>query len=202
MADLIVASYNVDGLKDPNKRKQIFDFLSQKPYDIILVQEVHVQETDIKQWKLEWKGFSIWNPGLTSKTCGSGILINQNKQVTVIDYKKDEQGRVINIKIDFQQQHFQIANLYAPDRPHLRENFFHILSSYLFDDCPLIMGGDFNMVEDERLDRQGGKHSPTHTQGIVNLKRLLKSHNLIDKWRRQNKHTRDFTWVSRKANET
>ena len=119
MDDLIVVSYNVDGLKDPNKRRQIFDFLNKKPYDIILLQETHVQTSDIKQWQTEWKGFSTWNPGRTGKTCGSGVLINKQKQITVLDYKKDEQGRVITIKAEYQKQCFQVSNLYAPDRPHL-----------------------------------------------------------------------------------
>ena len=201
MDDLCIASYNVDGLKDPKKRRQIFDFISKKPYDIILLQETHVQQCDIMQWQAEWHSYSLWNPGLTGKTCGSGILINKHKQITVIDYKKDDQGRIISIKAEFQQQRFQILNLYAPVRPHLREAFFQLLSSYIFEDCPLIMGGDFNMVEDERLDRDGGTYSHTHTQGILNLRKLLDSFDLKDRWRTHNKHTREFTWKSRKINE-
>ena len=176
-------------------------FLNKKPFDIILLEETHVQTSDIKQWQTEWKGFSTWNPGRTGKTCGSGVLINKQKQITVLDYKKDEQGRVITIKAEYQKQRFQVSNLYAPDRPHLRETFFQLLISYLFDDCPLIMGGDFNMVEDETLDRYGGTHSHTHTQGIVNLQKILNAFDLQDKWRFHNKHKREFTWKSRRINE-
>ena len=58
-----------------------------------------------------------------------GILVNGRKNITVIDYKKDLSGRIINIKIRYKKQKIQIISLYAPDRPHLREHFFQNLKN-------------------------------------------------------------------------
>ena len=106
----------------------------------------------------------------------------------MLDYKKDNQGRIITIKIEYQKQKLQIASLYAPDRPHLRETFFQSLRDYLFEDCPLIMGGDYNMVEDVNIDRHGGTNAHRHTQGIVNLRKILSDLDLHEKWRLQNRY--------------
>ena len=201
MEGISVATFNVDGLRTNEKRNRIFQYFENSQYDIILLQETHVQTENIIKWKQEWKHFSIWNSGETSNTCGMGILVNGRKNITVIDHKKDRSGRIINIKIEYKKQRIQILSLYAPDRPHLRENFFQNLKNYIFNDTPIIMGGDFNMVECSNKDRKGGKPSHTHKQGIVQLQYLKQDFDLEDKWRKENDKQQQYTWTSRKQNE-
>ena len=168
----------------------------------MLLQETHVQADDIKKWKQEWNYYSIWNPGDSNKTCGIGILINGKKRITVIDYKKDLSGRIINIKIQYKDQKTQIISVYAPARPHLRENFYQNLENYIFADTQIIMGGDFNMVECLNKGRKGGKITHTHKQGIIHLQYLKQQEfELEDKWRKENENRVEYTWSSRKQNE-
>ena len=136
-----MATLNVDGLRTNEKRNKIFQYLQNSQYDVILLQETHVQIEDINKWKQEWSYFSIWHPGDSNQTCGVGILINGRKNVTVIDYKKDLSGRILNIKIQYKRQKIQIISLYAPATPYLRENFYKNLKNYIFEDTPIIMGG-------------------------------------------------------------
>ena len=101
MEGVLVATFNVDSLQTSGKRNKIFQYFENSQYDIILLQETHVQT---EKWKQEWKHFTIWNPGESSNTCGMGILVNGRKNITVIDYRKDLSGRIINIKIQYKKQ--------------------------------------------------------------------------------------------------
>ena len=101
MGDIHVATFNVDGLRNPQKRTKLFQYFLNFPYDVILLQETHVQQPDIQQWQKEWPSYSIWNPGESSQTCGSGILINGKKNLPVTDYKKDQKGRIISIIVQY-----------------------------------------------------------------------------------------------------
>ena len=201
MGDISIATLNVDGLRADQKRDKIFQYFENSPYDIVLLQETHVQMEDIPKWKKQWKYYSIWNPGESNKTCGIGILINGHKQITVTDYSKDMNGRVINIKLQYKSQNIQIVSVYAPDKPYLRETFFKNLKTYLFDDTPIVIGGDFNMVECSTKDRKGGVPSHTHKQGIVQLQYLKQEFELEDKWRAENDQRLDYTWTSRKQHD-
>ena len=58
------------------------------------------------------------------------------------------------------------------------------------------------MVECLNKDRNDGYTSRTHTQGQVNLQHLKQEFDLIDKWRHENDKQRQYTWASRKQNET
>ena len=58
------------------------------------------------------------------------------------------------------------------------------------------------MVECLNKDRNDGYTSHTHTQGQVNLQHLKQEFELIDKWRHENDKQRQYTWASRKQNET
>ena len=80
MEGVSVATFNVDGLRTNEKRNKISQYLTNSQYDIILLQETHVQIEDILKWKQEWGNYSIWNPGNSNQTCGVGILINNKNQ--------------------------------------------------------------------------------------------------------------------------
>ena len=45
----VIASFNVNGLRQTLKRKTIFHYLKQKHYDTILLQETHSTSSDEKQ---------------------------------------------------------------------------------------------------------------------------------------------------------
>ena len=100
-----------------------------------------------------------------------GILLNGKTVLTVVDYLKADIGRVLKLKLKLNNQCIQILSIYVPDRPHFRDTYFQTLPTYIFDHTPMVLGGDFNMVENPLIDRQGGVTLHTHTQGIVHLQR-------------------------------
>ena len=93
---------------------------------------------------------------------------------------------------------FQLITIYAPNILNRNEceNFFEEIDTYLKRDTPTILCGDFNMVEDFLLDREGGNPREQHTWGSQALKQLKKHHDLIDIWRFLNPNKKEFTWNS------
>ena len=106
------------------------------------------------------------------------------------------QGRILHAIIEVDKQKFQILNVYAPNRPNQRPSFFSNVSQFVQPNLPLILGGDFNMVLDASLDRNGGTPSNDHISGSIELSNIIKEHQLLDVWRHIHKTKRIYTWSS------
>ena len=132
-----------------------------------------------------------WDPG-TSNSGGVGIILNSHKKLEV--------GRTLTLKLKYNHQTFQECTIYAPDKPNLREHFFSELPKYLLPNIPLILNGDFNMVEDPTLDRQGQTILPQHTKGLTALTELKDQFKLFDCRRQNNPKQRQHTWPTKHSN--
>ena len=197
MAELMVGSLNVDGLRNGQKRSSLFKFFKDSIYDVILLQETHVNCSDIADWEREWSLDSFWNPGPSNLSCGVGILFNKHRQIQVLSTDSDTEGRILKVTVRFDNQIFQIVNIYAPVYQQFRETFFLSLNEFLEPNVHTILAGDFNMVEDPCLDRVGDTILPQHTKGIIALDSLKQSFALTDPWREQNPSLKRFSWNSR-----
>ena len=196
MASLKVASANVNGLQNPSKRRRVFNHFKTSIYDIVFLQETHVTSHDIIPWTAEWCDSCYWNPGPTSSSCGVGILFKNKSSTTPITISKDECGRILAITIQYNTTTLNVVNVYAPVLPADRPLFFNDLHTYLSPLYINIVGGDFNVVADPHLDRTGGTISSHHTQGITQLNTILTAFDLIDVWRTNHPHHREYTWRS------
>ena len=63
MVAFSIASLNVDGIRDDDRRARIFEYLKSLKYDFFLLQETHIQTEDIEAWSTEWGGPCFWSPG-------------------------------------------------------------------------------------------------------------------------------------------
>ena len=69
MVAFSVATLNVDGIRDDDKRAQLFEYLRSLKHDFFLLQETHVQTEDIEGWSAEWGALAsgilvVINPGV------------------------------------------------------------------------------------------------------------------------------------------
>ena len=62
VGDLEIVSFNVRGLNDFVKRKDVFDFLRNSKADIICLQELHVTSETEKLFKSQWGGRAWFCP--------------------------------------------------------------------------------------------------------------------------------------------
>ena len=71
-------------------------------------------------------------------------------------------GRHLSIKTEMESSSFIITNIYAPNIPRKRKQFFKNLETYITNNNNNILGGDFNMLENIQKDRGGGNPTTQH----------------------------------------
>jgi len=145
---LCYSIWNVNGLGCPIKRKKIMGHLKTKKQDLVFLRETHCCPQESAKLCRDWVGHLSYSAG-SSKSRGVAILINKGLQYRLKREVRDEDGRIVEI----QGHTLILANIYAPngDHPH----FFIDLESKLHDigQHPIILGGDFNVVLDQILDK-------------------------------------------------
>ena len=181
MVAFSIASLNVDGIRDDDKRARIFEYLKSLKYDFFLLQETHIQTEDIEAWSTEWGGPCFWSPG-SNKSRGVGIVCNVSLDFEDLEVKRDMYGRLVNVKLSLHGWIFQIMCVYAPNDPRGRSEFFSDLWRHAFPGIPMLLGGDFNCIESLELDKAGGDAS-AGDKGSVELKDFADSVSICDVFR-------------------
>ena len=71
------------------------------------------------------------------------------------------------------------------------KNVFHNLSTF---ECEhIVLGGDFNLVQNIQTDKKGGNHI-THFKSLEEIEMLKENMDLTDIWRDLHPNTQRFTW--------
>ena len=117
-----IISVNVRGIRNPNKRRKVFNFYRPR-CDVLCLQETHSSIEDEELWANEWGGSILYSHG-TNNSRGVAILIKRSR--TDIDVKKiyaDADGRILLIEVTTESKQVLLCNIYAPnvDSP----GFFH-----------------------------------------------------------------------------
>ena len=100
MAEILsIYSQNCRGLNSMEKRRDVFHYLKKKKYDIICLQDVHLEETMELYVKSEW-GFRLYISPYKSNSREVMVLINNtfeqeigriNKRTIMVLYRSPEQ---------------------------------------------------------------------------------------------------------------
>ena len=168
MAEQIkIFSINVNGLRDKQQRLHTFQNLLRKGADICLLQETHSVSTDDMDWTREWReisggGNSYFNHSDNSGSRGVAILTLKHFAHTPKGTFSDQKGRILTLVFETQNTKVQIMSIYGPNRQ--KERFFQNLDQFTELGPPLIVGGDFNMVENNDLDRSKCRNPSTDGQ--------------------------------------
>ena len=110
MSKLDIASLNIRGLQDNNKRKRIFQTICNSKFDAILLQETHSTDEDVVLWKKHWTGPAFFS--LLNSTKGrAAIVCKESKNFKVEFENSDETGRIILVTVEMQKNKLQIINI-------------------------------------------------------------------------------------------
>ena len=112
---------NAGGLRDNKKRNNLFFWLQQKQYDVMLQETYWTDNLKIKIQK-EWEGTTIINPG-TEHSKGTAILFKNKLNFELLSTHKSEDSRTLLINIKFEGETFTLINLYAPNIIGERKSF-------------------------------------------------------------------------------
>ena len=155
-----------------------------------MLQETHSTEKWAKRWRTEWGG-KAWFAHGTSNSEGTAILCQRNFNFEIKDAIKDPEGRFILARGRLSGEKILLASVYGPniDDPEFYQNLFNKIDETGISHK--IIGGDFNLVRDQSLDRTSGYHKNVQAAQVLN--QSIEQLNLIDIWR-ELKTAPGYTW--------
>ena len=195
---LTIASFNVRGLRDNAKQREVFNWLRSKKFSICMLQEVHCTENTNHAWSAEW-GYQTIFSAYESNKAGVCILFNNNFSFQIERTFVDLSGRFIICDIKANDKSLTLANIYAPndDNPAFFLDWFVHLDDFKCDD--IIIGDDVNLILDVEKDKSGGLPK-THQNCLKIIKEFSEKLDLVDIWRALHPETSRYTWRRRSPN--
>lgn len=192
MSDVKVASYNVNGLRNDQKRREIFNYIKVHQSDITLLQETHSLPEDETVWNNEWGRKIIFGHGSTFSK-GVAILLAKNSQFEITDITQDEEGRYLILDVVLGKFSFILVNVYAPneDKPEFFTKLFNTIESK--ENNSMIIAGDFYTTLDPGKDLYNNEGT-NHVRKRQILLEFMEKHNLIDIWRIKHPDKQIYTW--------
>ena len=146
-------------------------------------------ELSIRDLSSRWLGPSFWSPAL-GRQGGVAILIKDNFNGHVLNWRKDSSGRIISLLLVLSEIRINLINIYAPVNPSERSVFFDSLHEFFIPADATIVGGDFNCYDCE-LDKFGGNASMAKC-----LSDFKSSFKFVDVWRKLHRRSRQMTWFN------
>ena len=134
-----------------SKRELISRELKRLSYDIFFLQETHVScKQQAEAFKKPWPGKCLWF-FVTGKSAGIALLFAPNFSGKISCFVFDSDGRILSVLIQYDNTSLNLVNIYAPNSISNRKTFFENLHNHFLSRSDLVIGGDFNCV-DNSLD--------------------------------------------------
>ena len=182
------------GLGQMIKRRKIFRYLQEEQIDIAFIQESHTSKNKERMYKNEWGGRIIFDHGETNAR-GVCILISKKLDLKITKIWKSHEGRCILAEATFDDQKLLFGNIYAPNADN--PEFFNAILNRIVEievDYKII-GGDFNIVLDEKLDRKRIHKATTYkSKSAEKLNSFLEEQEWVDIWRVLHENKFQYTW--------
>ena len=98
-----------------------------------------------------WKFKFFWSFG-TGKSAGVAVLFSESFSGKIIRFLIDSNGRILSLLINFNNLLLNVVIVYARNDTSDRKSFFLNLHNYFLSNGLLLIGGDFNCI-DNTLDK-------------------------------------------------
>ena len=193
MDNMKIVSLNVRGLNNGMKRRKIYRFLKKQGADVCFLQETHCSKEKENIYASEWGNKILYSNGNTNSK-GVAILFSKKLANNVMETRRDLDGRCIHVKLKINEYTYGLTNIYAPndDQPDFFQSVFNTVNDM---DCVYNMiGGDFNVVRDGKLDRSVNRIYHPKSKNCIDV--FMAENNYVDIWRAQNDNKKFFTYMS------
>ena len=137
---LRLISWNLKGANQPMKCNKVMTHLKQLGGDVFFLQETHLCTSDVKNIKWPHYQADVFHSKFPVRARGAAILISKNAQFELSNSIEDSNGRFVIVSGRLCGTPVVMACVYAPT------SFFSSLPKV--DDHYLIIGGDFNLIQD------------------------------------------------------
>ena len=195
MEGIRILSVNCQGLGNIGKRRDIFDYLCKKNFNIYCLQDTHFTEAQETQIQDMW-GYNCYFSSYTSNARGVCILFNNNFEFIIHRKKSDINGNYLALDISIEHQRLTLINLYGPntDTPIFFETISEIIDD--FDNSSYILCGDFNLVINPDLDYYNYVNI-NNEKARSKLLEIIEHKNLVDPFREIFPNKKRYTWRKR-----
>ena len=192
MAKLSIISCNCQGLGDFHKRKDLFQYLREKKYDVYFLEDTHFNCKQTSQIRSEW-GYECFFASFNTHSRGVAILFNNTFDFKAEVIDTDPQGNYIIINLKTMEQEFTLINIYGPNRDSPE---FYLKIKQKIEELNLtniIWGGDWNLVINPNLDYHNYKNI-NNKKAQEKVIETMGEMNLVDVWREINPELLQYTW--------
>ena len=193
MAELKILSFNVQGLGGIKKQKDVFNYLQNKNFDIVCLQDTHFTSDQEKHIRNRWEGSCFFSAAPQSNARGVAIFFGKKVDYKIHNQKQDENGNLLILDLTISNKRLSLINVYGPnkDDPTFYENVFKSIAD--IGNELYIICGDFNLTLNPNIDCFNYKHinNPKARNFITNMK---KENNLFDTFRELHPYLKRYTW--------
>lgn len=183
---IIFATINCNGCRGIDK---LNDIITSSRADILCLQETHWTDTFIEKYKYMINGNVLYS-NASDGYKGVAFIINKDIYSKINSSESDENGRIIKISIDIEDNVIDIVNVYAPNIIADRYDFFESMSNIVTNENTIIVG-DFNTVLNPS-DRPSRKLEADKSRD--KLFKVMSQFNLEDIWHKKYPDRVCFTW--------
>lgn len=187
-------SWNVKGLNIPAKSGKILSHLQSLKGDICFLQETHLRSREISRIKKPWMGH-LFHSRYSERARGAAIIIHRDVVFELNTTLTDPNGRYVIVSGMLHDTPVILASIYAPtwDDDAFISKFFSTLPN--LNNHQIIVGGDWNLVQDLTLDRSSATQSLL-TKSAKAVKFQMDQLGLSDPWRTKYPSTKTFSFFS------
>jgi exonuclease III len=197
--NLIVCTYNVQGLGNFSKMKRVLNSLNKLPFrnsTVINLQETHFSNKSSLPY--HWKTGSVQSNG-TSASAGVAILYNQSYFDEIVETEEDFDGRFCSLTCLKEGDIFIFYNVYAPNDHYVSYEFYINVKSKIqknlnkYPNAKIFFSGDLNLIFNPEYDSIGRSQSKQEKKVVSLLDNIKKLYDLEDCYRKTNTYG-GFTW--------
>ena len=119
------------GMSIANKRRDLFQYVRNKKYNIIRLQDVHIYK-QLEPFIKSESGYDVFFSSFTNSSREVMILINNNFEFKVEGVKTDKNGNYILLDITIQGIRITLVTTYGPneDNPNFYTNIIKKISEF------------------------------------------------------------------------
>ena len=196
-----ITSFNCNGLGQKPKRVKIFKWLKREFKGIYCLQETYSIPKIEKSWACNiGHQHKIYFSHGTSNSRGVCIIVPKKLVPYITKTSQDNEGRYIALQFHLEGKNYTVLNVYAPTQEKTVEQLNYLKSIELlleeFSDSTLIIGGDFNIIQNPILDKYNAK-SDQPSPNAKYLEGIKIKYHLGDIWRIYNPTLKRYTWRRR-----
>uniref|UniRef100_A0A3P9JW43 Reverse transcriptase domain-containing protein n=1 Tax=Oryzias latipes TaxID=8090 RepID=A0A3P9JW43_ORYLA len=187
-------SWNVKGLGNATKLGRVMTHLNRLKGDIYFLQETHMPNKEVVRLKKHWVG-EVFHSTFNCRARGAAIIFRKDLPFIAEKSVLDPNGRYVIVSMKIQLTSFLFICVYGPnwdDSAFVKKLFssFPDLQNHY-----IIMGGDFNFVQDPQLDRSSNTSAPP-TRAAKMLSTLSQQFGITDPWRHKFPGGKSFSFFS------